>query len=114
MLYLALLGVFIFASACTQPTVKRYEITLERKVGTAKKPEIDKLLGNPVSCQRENSVQKCEYRTLQAGNYPVPAVYDKQPAIGPDVSPYDYFDVLHLFYDEEGILRDWQPVVVRP
>jgi hypothetical protein len=103
-----------FFSACTQPTVKRYASLLDRKVNISKKSEMDQVLGEPVSCKQERAFQKCEYRTAQARNYPVPAIYEKQNAMGPDISPYEYFDVLHLFYDHEGILREWEPIVMRP
>ncbi len=98
--------------SCTEPRVKKYQDILEPRVGSGKKEEIDKLLGNPTWCKDEDGTQKCEYRSSRANNSPVPDVYKKEEGMGPDLSPYDRYDVLHLKYDGFGVLKDWEPVVV--
>lgn len=87
---------------------------LDPKVGVAKKDEINKFLGNATWCTPEAGTEKCEYRTSRGSNHPVPDMYRKEEALGPDLSPYDRFDVLHLYYDAFGVLKDWEPVVLRP
>ena len=98
--------------SCTEMRVKKYNDLLNPRVGTAKKEEVGKLLGNPVSCSQELEGEKCEYRTSHARNHPVPDVYRQERALGPDLSPYDHFDVLHVRYDGFGILKSWEPVVI--
>ena len=46
-------------------------------------------------------------------NAPTPMVFTKSSTM-PDVSPYDYFDVIHLFYDDQRVLTEWQPIVIKP
>ena len=87
---------------------------LEPKVGNAKKEEINKLLGNPAWCSKEEGREKCEYRTSHASNAPVPDMYRKEEALGPDLSPYDHFDVLHIYFDSTGVMKDWEPIVLAP
>jgi len=107
-----IVGTFFILGGCTEPRVKTYEGILEPRVGKSKKDEIDKILGNPTSCQDIDGIQKCEYRSSRANNQPVPDVYRKQEGMGPDLSPYDRYDVLHLKYDSFGILKEWEPVVL--
>jgi len=97
---------------CTEPRVKKYSSILEPRVGTAKKEEIDKLLGSPTWCKEYEGLKKCEYRSSRAENAPVPDVFRKQEGMGPDLSPYDRYDVLHLTFDNFGILKEWEPVVM--
>jgi len=83
-------------------------------LGTAKKTEVNQVLGSPTSCKKTaEGLEECEYRTAAARNYPVPDAHKKQEAMGPDLSPYEYFDVLHVYYDSLGILKNWVPIVIR-
>ena len=100
-------------AGCAQHPVTRYQNMLDPLVGSARKPDMDKLLGKSVSCQSEQGGQVCEYRTSRGRNHPVPDVYRKESGMGPDLSPYDHFDVLHLYYDEFGNFRDWQAVDIQ-
>lgn len=102
----------ILLSGCTEFKIKKYQSILDSKLGSAKKAEINQILGSPVWCTTEAGSEKCEYRTSYANNQPVPDVYRKGDATSPDLSPYDRFDVLHLFYDATGVLKDWEPVVL--
>src|SRR5688572_15067600 len=95
LLALALLTMFV---ACNQSNVKKYRDLLEPRVGSAKKDEINQLLGAPAWCRDEEGSQRCEYRTSRATNNPVPDMYRKEASLGPDLSPYDHFDVLHLHF----------------
>jgi hypothetical protein len=99
--------------SCTQPRTKRYSDMIDPLVGSAKKEEVDRLLGVPAFCRQETALQKCEYRTASGRNAPTPEVFSKKTTI-PDVSPYEYFDVIHLFYDDRRVLKEWQAVVVKP
>lgn len=105
------LSTIILFSACTQPRIKKYQSLLEPKIGNSKKDEINKILGSPAWCTTEAGTEKCEYRTAHANNEPVPDMYRKEDSLGPDLSPYDRFDVLHVFYDSTGVFKDWEPVV---
>ena len=109
-----ILCIFLFGAlpSCTELRVKKYRQMLEPKIGTTKKFEINKLLGSPAFCKQEVRYEKCEYRTMAAQNNQVPGIMRKEEGMGPDLSPYDYFDVLHLFYDGFEILREWEPVVL--
>ena len=107
-----LVGIVGILGGCTEPRVKTYEGILEPRVGKSKKEEIDHILGNPTSCRDTDGVQTCEYRSSRANNQPVPNVYRKQEGMGPDLSPYDRYDVLHLKYDSFGVLKEWEPVVI--
>jgi len=99
---------------CTSPRLKRYHDLIDPHVGKAKKEKMDSLLGVPSSCKRTPSLKLCEYRTASERNEPVPGVLEKPKGFGgPDVSPYEYFDVLHLFYDDFGVLQEWNPVVIQ-
>ncbi len=105
--------VVFFLTACTQSRVKVYGDMLEPRVNIAKKEEVNKLFGTPTWCTPDSGSEKCEYRTSRGSNHPVPDVYRKEDSLGPDLSPYDHFDVLHLRFDSFGILKDWEPVVIR-
>ena len=104
----------LWLTGCTSTPVERYEDLLHRHVGTSKRADVDKILGQPTSCKKLDGYEMCEYRTAAARNEPVPIVHIKEPGYGPDLTPYDSFDVLHLNYDSFGILKDWTAVVVRP
>lgn len=97
---------------CTQSRVKKYQGLLEPLVGKASKVEVQKLLGNPNYCKQESRYEKCEYRSAFSQNHPVPDMFRKSETSGPDLSPYEYFDVLHLYFDAFHILREWEPVVL--
>lgn len=111
-IFLSCLLLSLALIACTEGRVKKYRDILEPRIGTGKKDEIDKLLGNPAWCKEEGGAQKCEYRSSRANNEPVPDVYRRNEGMGPDVSPYDRFDVLHLQYDGFGVLKEWEPVMI--
>ena len=100
--------------ACTEPRIKRYQTMLDPMVGTAKKTDVDAQLGKAIKCERKEKGQECEYRTASGRNEQIPMAHQQRSAMGPDLSPYEYFDVLHLTYDDFGILKDWQPVIVKP
>jgi hypothetical protein len=100
----------ILTLSCSQNRVKKYQNLLDPLVGKAKKDQINALIGNPVSCKNENRYEKCEYRTAHAQNTPVPDMFKKSE--GPDLSPYEYFDVLYLYFDPFHVLKEWEPVVI--
>ena len=112
--YEFLFGVLItlLCVSCTELRVKKYQNLIEPNLGNAKKPEMDKLLGNPIFCKQESRYEKCEYRTALGQNSQVPSIMRREQGLGPDLSPYDYFDVLHLYYDAFHTLREWEPVVL--
>ena len=111
----AAIALLLLLCGCTELRVKKYSSILDPMLGTAKKTEVNKLLGVPTTCAPEGVFEKCEYRTASARNRnePVPDAYRKQVAMGPDLSPYDHFDVLQVQYDGMGIFKDWQPVVIK-
>lgn len=78
--------------------------------------QVNEVLGPPVSCAAEpnTNLTQCEYRTAMGRNLPTPDVHVRIPSMGPDLSPYDHFDVLHLHFDDTGVARDWTPMVIRP
>lgn len=102
---------FLLFIGCTEPRFKRYQDIIDPKVGVADKTDMNRMLGSPVKCTPDGSYQMCEYRTAKGRNEPVPSVHEKKEGF-PDLSPYEYYDVLHLFYDDFGVLRDWKPVVL--
>lgn len=98
---------------CTHQRVDRYRSAIEPRVNKSKKAELDELLGSPVKCEpSKDGLERCEYRTASERNAPIPEVFRRNSTMGPDVSPYEYFDVLHLYYDSFGTLKEWSPVVV--
>lgn len=106
-----LMGLLFFG--CAQKRIKRYQSMLDPKVNESKKEELDKLLGPPVSCSVEvGGLNKCEYRTAAGRNQPTPAAFRKSKTMKIDVSPFQQFDVLHLYYDSDRILKQWEPVVL--
>ena len=107
-----LLSLVFLLSACAQSRVNKYNGLLESKVGRSDRNDVGRILGEPVKCSPEGDLEKCEYRTASAKNHPVPDVFKKQPAMGPDVSPYEHYDVLHLYYGKDGLLKEWKPVVI--
>lgn len=114
LILLSFLVIFLLSGACIHQKERRYQAILDPKVGKSTKAVLDKTLGEPVSCANEAAGQWCEYRTASASNDPVPDAYRKTATMGPDLSPYDQFDVLHLHYDSEGVLQAWEPIVVAP
>lgn len=98
---------------CTESRVKRYETMLQPLMGTAKKNDISKLLGAPAFCVQEEAYERCEYRTSRGSNDPVPGVARQEASMGPDLSPYDYYDVLQIHYDNFGLLNQWEPIFVK-
>lgn len=106
------LPMILFMTSCTQSRVKRYQAILEPKIGKSTKSQISTILGNPVSCLQEAKYEKCEYRSAYTQNGPIPDMFRKSEGIGPDLSPYEYFDVLHLYFDAFHILQEWEPIVI--
>lgn len=98
--------------ACTETRVKRYSDMIEPHVGGASKSEMNKILGAPTYCHDEGKYEKCEYRTSRGRNESVPGIFWKEPAMGPDLTPYEHFDVLHLYYDGFSVLKEWEPIVL--
>jgi len=101
-------------TSCVQTRVKTYNALIEPRLGKSKKSEMRAVLGNPIFCKQEEKYEKCEYRSAYSQNNPVPDMFRKSEAIAPDLSPYEYFDVLHLYYDGFHILQEWEPVVIHP
>ena len=102
----------LFFTGCTESMVKRYADVIEPQLGSATKSDFRKLFGPPAFCKPDKDWELCEYRTAHTRNYPTPRMYAKNPTFGPDLSPYEFFDVIHLYYNEWGILQEWDPVVV--
>ncbi|MBI4403429.1 MAG: hypothetical protein HY537_04670 [Deltaproteobacteria bacterium] len=111
-LALALFCVVMLAG-CTHTRVKFYHDLINPLVGSATKEKMNSLLGSPTWCKQETSFEQCEYRTSRGRSEPVPAIHRQHESMGPDLSPYDYFDVLHLFYDDTKTLREWSPIVIQ-
>ena len=110
---LSLFFLFLVAG-CASTQLSRLEETMDPMVGVAKRGDVEKSLGNPTQCVTEKGMLRCEYRTLIARNEPVPSAHKKEPGFGPDLSPYEFFDVIEAFYDDTGLLRDWRPLSVKP
>ena len=111
---LFLLLVLSVLVSCAQSRVRRFDELIEPKIGKATKSNMSQLLGTPVKCIRVAALERCEYRTASQRNDPVPGVHIPKKGMGPDVSPYEYFDVIHVFYDDFRVVRDWAPVVIHP
>lgn len=109
-----LLALLLLVTSCVQTRVKTYDALIEPRLGKSKKSEMRAVLGNPIFCKQEEKYEKCEYRSAYSQNNPVPDMFRKSEAIAPDLSPYEYFDVLHLYYDGFHILQEWEPVVIHP
>lgn len=99
-------------NGCTETRVKRYANLLEPHIDHAKKQEMTAFLGAPTSCTQGEKYECCEYRTTRGRNETIPQIHKKEPGMGPDLAPYDYFDVIHLCYDGFGVLKEWDPVVL--
>lgn len=99
-------------SACTEPRVKPYQRLLDPEVGRANKARVTALLGNPVKCEITAGQESCEYRTTAGRNDPTPSVHRPSPGFGPDLSPFEHFDVIKAHYNDVGILREWEPMVL--
>jgi hypothetical protein len=106
---LLILGLTI---GCTELRVQRYQTILDPMLGKSKKADVDHELGRPTFCKNLNVGEICEYRTARGRNDPVPAAAQKS-TLGPDLSPYDYFDVLQIEYDGMGIFKDWTATTIR-
>ena len=106
---LRIISICVFIVSCTTTTLQKYSEILDIKKGI-KKSEIMGFLGRPVSCVFDSMGETCEFRTLYARNLPVAAVYQKNPTLCPDLSPYEFFDVLSLHFDEVSALKDWKPI----
>lgn len=110
----AFLLCLILLSSCVESRVKKYQALLEPERQRGKRSEIELQLGPANRCIPEGRYLRCEYLTAKASNVPVGSVYRKQPGMGPDLSPYDQFDVLHLLYDSFGVLQEWYPITIAP
>jgi len=100
--------------ACSLSPLKRLEEAMDPMVGVKKKQEVERVIGEPVQCHSNTGTTRCEYRTLIGRNDPAPATHKKEPGMGPDLSPYEFFDVIEAFYDETGMLKDWHALSIRP
>lgn len=107
------LAVLVCLTACTEPALNRYSKLLDRRIGNSSKKEMNELLGPPVHCKTEFNDENCEYRTARGRNLQVPAVHQQNQSMGPDLSPYEHFDVLLLQFDSLGILQNWKPHTVK-
>ncbi len=101
--------IFLLLAGCTQPTVRRYGEMIDPKIGSANKNDMARLFGVPIICRPEGIYETCEFRTARGNNAPVPSVHQQNPAMGPDLSPYEHFDVILLQFDALGVLRSWKP-----
>jgi len=101
----------VLMTSCAEHRVKRYQDMLDKHVGVTQKKELDRQLGEPTQCRPDGSMKLCEYRTAAGRNEQVPYVHQKKEGF-PDLSPYEHYDVLHLFYDDFNVLRDWKAVVL--
>ena len=108
------IALLILLTGCAISPVKRYRTIIDPLVGKSKQDEVNQVLGKPVFCIQEQTLQRCEYRTTAARNEETPYMHHKEIGFGPDLSPYDSFDVLDLYYDAFGVLKEWNPVVVQP
>lgn len=108
-----ILPLFLFFPACAQKRIVKYESLLNRMVGVSKKTEVNQKIGNPTFCNPVGDNEVCEYRTPKSHNENIPVVLQKANGF-PDLSPYEYFDVLHLTYNPQKILTAWEAVVLAP
>lgn len=111
-MHFVLLALCIGLLSCSHSRIERYRDALDSQLGNGKKTSLDQLLGMPYLCKNIGVFERCEYRTASQRNHPVPIVYRKAPGFGPDLSPYDYFDVIYLYYDDFDVLQEWEPVVI--
>jgi len=110
--WLTALLLVALSGSCTTTRVKRYQNLLDPLIGSSKRTEVNHLLGTPVFCRPEGDRELCEYRTSAARNFTVPDMHRKAEAMGPDLSPYDQFDVLHVYYDGFDTFKEWEPFVI--
>jgi len=99
--------------ACSHSPLKRLEEAMDPMIGK-KRVEVESAVGQPVQCQPLQGSTRCEYRTLIGRNEQAPAAHKPEPGMGPDLSPYEFFDVIEAFYDETGTLKDWHALSVKP
>ena len=109
--FLLILSVTLFV-ACSELRVKRYGDLLDPLLGSGSIAEVNRVLGKPTSCEALSLGKRCEYRTAAARNYTIPDAHRQLPGFGPDLSPYQYFDVLSVVYDHFGVFREWEPVAI--
>lgn len=98
--------------ACTESRVKRYNDLIEPEIGKGSKKEISKLLGAPTFCNEKGKYEVCEFRTTRGRNEQTPYVHLKQPAMAPDLTPYEHFDVIQVSFDGFGVVQSWEPIVL--
>lgn len=109
----SLVSVVFLLGACAQPRIRRYEVLIEPRVNKAKKDEMAQVFGAPVKCEKVELFERCEYRTNKGRNDPTPETHRPALAGMPDLRPYEYFDVIHLYYDADERLKDWAPVSMK-
>lgn len=112
-IYPLILFSILFWTSCAQKRVTKYQNLLDPMVGSSKKIDVNKKLGGPTFCKFEGDNEVCEYRTTKSHNENIPVHLQKANGF-PDLSPYDYYDVLHITYDAFGNFKEWQPVVLAP
>lgn len=109
------IAVVFLLAGCAQTPVDRYKNLINPRVESkATRAEMDQLLGKPAICHKHSPYSRCEYRTTAGRHRPTPIVFKKSRTMRVDTSPYDYFDVLHLYYNADGQLKKWEPVAVQP
>lgn len=109
--FIGLLAIFLIA-ACTESRIKRYSDIIEPSIGSGTKRDFTKLLGAPTFCRQDAKYEVCEYRTARGRNEPVPYVHKKDPAMGPDLTPFEHYDVIQISFDGFGVAQSWDPLVL--
>jgi len=104
--------VLVSLVSCTHSRAKRYSELLDKLIGNEKKDRVASVLGAPARCNAAEGGELCEYRTAAGRNLASPGVQTPTPGFGPDVSPYDHFDVIHVYYNDVGLMREWEPIVL--
>ena len=104
----------LLLQACASSPLRRLEESMDPMVGKKKRGEVERLVGQPVKCSSPQPMTRCEYRTLIGRNDPAPVTSKVEPGFGgPDLSPYEFFDVIEIFYDATGMMSDWRPLSIR-
>lgn len=109
MLFLVIFLSMLVLPSCTHTALRRYGDLIEPQIGRANKADMARQLGSPENCKSDGNYENCEFRTSRGKNAQVPAVHQRAPGMGPDLSPYEHFDVISLQFDSLGVLRGWKP-----
>jgi hypothetical protein len=98
--------------ACTQTRLRRYGELLDPLVGGESKAKVATILGAPSRCESYDGGQRCEYRTAAGRNTASIGVLAPNPAMGPNLAPYEHFDVINVYFNNVGLMREWEPIVL--